>query len=151
MNRLSIQERAKIIGCLVEGSSIRSTCRMTGADKKTVLRLLASVGTACKAYHNKHVRNVPSRRIQCDEIWSFCYAKEKNVPEDFKGTFGFGDVWTWTAICADTKMIVSYTIGEREITDALRLMDDLRGRLANRVQLTTDGHRAYLVAADSLR
>jgi IS1 family transposase len=146
MNRLSIQERAKIIGCLVEGSSVRSTCRMTGADKKTVLRLLASVGAACKAYHDKYVRTVPSKRVQCDEIWSFCYAKEKNVPEDVKGVFGYGDIWTWTGIDADSKLIVSYMIGQRTAEDALRFMDDLRSRLANRVQLTTDGLRAYLTA-----
>jgi IS1 family transposase len=148
MNRLSIEERAKIIGCLVEGNSIRATCRMTGAAKGTVIKLLADVGEACKAYHDQHVRNVPSKRVQCDEIWSFCYSKEKNVPEDFKGVFGFGDVWTWTGLCADTKLIVSYMIGARETPDAVRFMDDLRSRLANRVQLTTDGHRAYYVAVD---
>lgn len=148
MNRLNVQERAKIIGCLVEGNSIRATCRMTGAAKGTVIKLLADVGAACQAFHDKHVRNVQSRRIQCDEIWSFCYAKEKNVPADFKGTFGFGDVWTWTAICADSKLIVSYHLGGRDSDDAMRLMDDLRSRLSNRVQLTTDGHKAYLDAVD---
>ena len=148
MNRLSIQERSRIIGCLVEGSSIRATCRMTGAAKGTVIKLLADVGAACKAYHDKHVRNVPSKRVQCDEIWSFCYAKEKNVPADVKGVLGFGDVWTWTALCQDSKMILSYVIGGRSEVDALHLMDDLRPRLANRVQLTTDGHKAYLVAVN---
>lgn len=146
MNRLSIQERAKILGCLVEGNSIRATCRMTGRDKGAVLKLLADVGTACKAYHDSNVRNVPSKRVQCDEIWSFCYAKQKNVPEDFKGVFGFGDVWTWTAICADTKLMVSYLVASREIHDALRFMDDLQKRLANRVQLTSDGLKVYAVA-----
>lgn len=106
MNKLSVQDRAKIIGCLVEGNSIRSTARITNTDKKTVLRLLADVGAACQAYHQKNVRNVPSRRVQCDEIWSFCYSKQKNVPNDYKGVFGYGDVWTWTAICADSKLIV---------------------------------------------
>jgi IS1 family transposase len=148
MNRLSTQERAKILGCLVEGNSIRATCRITGADKGTIIKLLADVGAACKAFHDKSVRNVPSRRIQCDEIWSFCYAKQKNVPEDFKGVFGFGDVWTWTALCADTKLIVSYALGDRTAETALRFMDDLRPRLANRVQLTSDGYRAYLVAVN---
>jgi len=148
MNRLSLQERAKILGCLVEGNSIRATCRMTGADKGTVIKLLADVGAACATFHDKHVRNVQSKRIQCDEIWSFCYAKEKNIPEDYKGVFGFGDVWTWTGICADTKLIVSFYVGMRDIPDALHFMDDLRSRLANRVQLTTDGHRAYYVAVN---
>jgi IS1 family transposase len=119
---------------------------MTGAAKGTVIKLLADVGAACKAYHHEYVRNVQSRRIQCDEIWSFCYSKEKNVPADYKGVFGFGDVWTWTALCADSKLVVSYHIGNREITEALKLMDDLRSRLAHRVQLTRDGHKAYLVA-----
>jgi len=148
MNRLSVQDRAKILNCLVEGNSIRATCRMTGAAKGTVIKLLADVGHACGEYHDEHVRNVPSRRVQCDEIWSFCYAKERNVPQDCKGVFGYGDVWTWTALCADTKMIVSYYIGMRDLVDALHLMDDLRSRLANRVQLTTDGHKAYLVAVN---
>lgn len=148
MNRLSIQERAKILGCLVEGSSVRATARITNTDKKTVLRLLASVGEACSAYHAQHIRNVSSRRVQCDEIWSFCYAKEKNVPADCKGVFGYGDVWTWTALCADTKLIVSYRVGMRDAPDALHFMDDLRSRLANRVQLTTDGHKAYLEAVN---
>jgi IS1 family transposase len=146
MNRLSIQERARIIGCLVEGNSIRSTARITNTDKKTVLRLLADVGAACKSYHDKHVRNINSKRVQTDEVWSFCYAKEKNVPQDYKGVFGFGDVWTWTGICADTKLLISYHVGLRDVPDAMRFMDDLRSRLATRVQLTTDGHKAYLVA-----
>ncbi len=148
MNKLSVAEQAKIIGCLVEGNSIRSTARITNTDKKTVLRLLAKVGAACKAHHHWRVRNVQSRRVQCDEIWSFCYAKEKNVPDDCKGVFGYGDVWTWTALCADSKMILSYYVGLREVMDAMHFMDDLRPRLANRVQLTTDGHHAYLVAVD---
>jgi len=146
MNRLSVEGRGKILSCLVEGNSIRATCRMTGAAKGTVIKLLADVGEACYAYHQQHVRNVPSKRVQCDEIWSFCGMKEKNVPQEHKGTFGLGDVWTWTAICADSKLIVSYMIGNREVPDAMRFMDDLRSRLANRVQLTTDGLKAYFVA-----
>ncbi len=148
MNRLNVKERANILGCLVEGNSIRATCRMTGAAKGTVLKLLANAGAACLAYHQTVVRNLTCKRIQCDEIWSFCYSKEKNVPADCKGVLGFGDVWTWTALCADTKLIVSYHVGMREIPDAMQLMDDLRSRLANRVQLTTDGHKAYLVAVN---
>lgn len=148
MNRLSVEERAKILGCLVEGNSIRATCRMTGAAKGTVIKLLADVGAACKAYHDKHVRNVQSRRVQCDEIWSFCYAKEKNVPAEMRGEFGFGDVWTWTALCADSKLMVSYRIDDRGDDAAYAFIHDLKARLANRVQLSTDGHRAYLTAVD---
>ena len=148
MNRLNVTERAQILSCLVEGNSIRATCRMTGAAKGTVIKLLADVGAACHTYHDRHVRNVKSQRIQCDEIWSFCGMKEKNIPADMQGVLGIGDVWTWTALDADSKLMVSYSIGKRETPDAMRFMDDLRKRLANRVQLTTDGHRAYLVAVD---
>ena len=146
MNRLNSQERAKIIGCLVEGVSVRATARMLNVDKKTVLRLLAEVGTACKAYHDSHVFMVQSKRIQCDEIWSFCYAKEKNIPADMAGVFGVGDVWTWTALCADTKLMISYRVDRRDEIAARHFIEDLSKRLANRVQLTTDGLRAYLVA-----
>lgn len=148
MNRLSIEERAKILSCLVEGNSIRATCRMTGAAKGTVIKLLADVGAACRAYHLTHVRNVKAKRVQCDEIWSFCYSKEKNIPEDYKGVFGFGDVWTWTGLDADSKLMVSYQIADRTPEAALRFMDDLRSRLANRVQLTTDGLRVYAEAVN---
>src|SRR5713226_2419283 len=102
MNRLNVEQRAKILGCLIEGNSVRATSRLTGADKKTVLRLLAEFGEACKQLHNEKVRNVKSLRVQCDEIWSFCYAKEKNVPADYKGVLGFGEVWTWTGFCQDS-------------------------------------------------
>jgi len=119
MNRLNIQERAKILGCMVEGNSVRARSRLTGADKKTVLRLLAEFGEACQWLHNDRVRNVKSQRVQCDEIWSFCYSKEKNVPQGCKGVLGFGDVWTWTALCADTKLMVSYHVGMREVPDAI--------------------------------
>ncbi len=146
MNRLSIEERAKILGCLVEGNSIRATCRMTGRDKGAVLKLLADVGAACKRFHDENVREVQSRRVQVDEIWSFCYSKEKNVPADCKGIFGFGDVWTFTGLDADSKLMVAYQVSMRELPDALRFMDNLRGRLANRVQLTTDGLRIYMDA-----
>jgi IS1 family transposase len=148
MNRLSTQERAKILGCLVEGNSIRATCRMTGAAKGTVIKLLADTGAACKAYHNAVMRNLPCKRVQCDEIWSFCYAKEKNVPAEYRGTFGFGDVYTWTALCADTKLIAAYRVDRRDEQAAYGFIHDLAGRLANRVQLTTDGHKAYIVAVE---
>lgn len=149
MNRLTTKERARILGCLVEGNSIRATCRMTGAAKGTVIKLLADVGAACKAFHDQRVRAIKSKRVQCDEIWSFCYAKEKNVPADFKGIFGFGDVWTWTAIDADSKLMVAYSVGGRDKESAKVFIQDLQHRLANRVQLTTDGYRAYLTAVES--
>ena len=146
MNRLSTQERARILGCLVEGNSIRATCRMTGATKGTVIKLLADVGAACKAYHDQRVFMVHSKRVQCDEIWSFCYAKEKNIPVDMRGVFGVGDVWTWTAIDADTKLMIGYRVDRRDEHAARHFMEDLCKRLATKVQLTTDGLRAYLVA-----
>lgn len=148
MNRLSPERRAQVISCLVEGNSIRATCRMTGAAKNTVVKLLNDLGEACEKYHDEHVRDLPSKRIQCDEIWSFCYAKQKNVPLEKKGEFGYGDVWTWTAICADSKFAVSWLVGKRDSEWALAFMDDLASRLRRRVQLTTDGHTAYLEAVE---
>jgi IS1 family transposase len=148
MNRLSNEQRAKILGCLVEGNSIRATCRMTDADKGTVIKLLVDVGAACKAYHDNRVRGVRSRRVQCDEIWSFCYAKHRNVPEQCKGKFGFGDVWTWTAICADTKLVIAYRVDRRDEEAAYIFIHDLAARLANKIQLTTDGHHVYMNAVE---
>lgn len=148
MNRLSIKERAKIIGCLVDGVSVRATSRITGCDKKTVLRLISEIGSACQKFHNERVRDVKSIRVQCDEIWSFCYAKEKNVPEQFKGQFGFGDVWTWTALCADSKLIIAYRVDRRDEEAAYTFIHDLAKRLAHRVQLTTDGLKTYLTAVE---
>lgn len=139
-------KRAQIIAALVEGNSINATVRMTGAAKHTVLKLLTDLGKACAAYQDRVFRNLPCTRIQCDEIWSFCYAKEKNVPDEYKGQFGFGDVWTWTALCADTKLVPCWLIGGRSGQYAAKFISDLAGRLANRVQLTTDGHKAYLNA-----
>lgn len=148
MNKLDIAKRAQIIGCLVEGNSIRATCRMTGAAKNTVVKLLTDIGKACAEYQDKTLRNLPCKNIQCDEIWSFCYAKEKNVPAGLKGVFGYGDVWTWTAIDADTKLIPSWLVANRSIEAATIFIEDLAKRLKNRVQLTTDGHKAYLMAVD---
>jgi IS1 family transposase len=144
MNRLSTEKRAAIIGCLVEGNSIRSTVRITGASKNTITKLLVDLGAACAEYQDRTLRGLPCKTIECDEIWAFCYAKQKNVPEQFRGTPGYGDVWTWTALCADTKLVPSWLIGERTIEDATTFMHDLRGRLAEpRVQITTDGLKAY--------
>jgi IS1 family transposase len=121
---------------------------MTGVAKKTIVKLLAEVGEACSNYQDKVLKNFPCKNIQCDEIWSFCYAKEKNVPKEKRGKFGYGDVWTWTAICADTKLIPSWFIGNRDSEAATIFINDLASRLAHRVQLTTDGHRAYLTAVE---
>ena len=149
MNRLSAERRTQIISCLVEGMSVRATARVAGVEKRTVLRLLEQAGKACTEYQDAALRNLPSRRVQCDEIWSFCYAKSKNVPAEKRGTFGVGDVWTWTAIDADTKLIISWFIGGRDAGAAFELASDLEGRLASRIQLTTDGHRAYLSAVEA--
>jgi IS1 family transposase len=149
MNKLSTKDRVQIIAALVEGNSIRATCRMTGAAKGTVLKLLVDLGKACAKYHDENLRNLTCKRIQCDEIWSFCYAKEKNLPEELKGKLGFGDVWTWTAIDADTKLIVSHLVGGRSGLYARKFIEDLASRLAHRVQLTTDGHKAYLSAVEN--
>jgi len=148
MNKLTQAKRVQIIAALVEGNSIRATCRMTGAAKGTVLKLVVDLGKACAAYQDRTLRNLTCKKIQCDEIWSFCYAKEKNVPEEMKGKLGFGDVWTWTAIDADTKLIASYLVGDRSAIYARKFIDDLASRLAHRVQLTTDGYRAYLTAVE---
>jgi IS1 family transposase len=148
MNKLSIEKRAQIIGMLVEGNSMRAITRMTGASINTVTKLLVDVGTACWIYQHKTIRNLNCKRIQCDEIWNFCYCKEKNVPEEHKGEFGYGDVYTWTAMCADTKLIPSFLVGKRDAGFANIFMKDIANRLKNRVQLTTDGHRAYLNAVE---
>jgi len=149
MNRLSRAERAQIIRMLVEGNSIRSVSRMTGAARNTITTLLVDLGKACAAYQDRVVRNLTSTRIECDEIWAFCYAKARNVPEDKRGEFGYGDVWTWTAIDPDTKLVPSWLVGTRDLDDAMAFMADLGSRLANRVQITTDGHRPYVEAIEA--
>lgn len=148
MNRLNNYERAKILALLCEGMGINATCRVSGASKMTVLKLLADVGQACADYMDDNIRGLKSKRIECDEIWSFCYAKQKNVKDAISAPDGAGDVWTWTAIDSDNKLMVSYLVGTRDVECALTFMDDLAGRLANHVQLTTDGLRAYLVAVE---
>lgn len=149
MNKLPLAKRAKVIGCLVEGNSIRATVRMTGVAKNTVTKLLVDVGRACAEYQDAALRNLPCKRVQCDEIWSFCYAKAKNVPEDRRGEFGYGDVWTWTALCADTKLVPSWLVGDRSGATASLFIDDLASRLSSRIQLTTDGNRVYLDAIEN--
>lgn len=150
MNQLSVEKRVQVISCLVEGNSIRATCRMTGAAKGTVIPLLESVGRACAEYQDKFLVNLPCKNIQSDEIWSFCYSKDKNVPEEHKGEFGFGDVWTWVALDADTKLAANWMIGSRDANYAYAFMTDLEKRLKDRVQLTTDGHKAYLKALEKV-
>jgi IS1 family transposase len=149
MNKLTSERRAQIIGMMVEGVSIRAIARLTGVSKNTVAKLLADAGNACLDYQDRALRNLPCKRIRADEIWTFVYSKQKNVPEEKPGQFGYGDVWTWTAIDADTKLIVSWYLGTRDGVGAYRFMTDLAARLANRVQLTTDGLHAYLSAVDA--
>jgi IS1 family transposase len=148
MNRLASEDRARILHLLCEGQGIRAITRLTGASKNTVAKLLADAGKACAAYHDEHVRNLNSRRIQVDEIWSFTYAKQKNVAAAKAAPDWAGDTWTWTAIDADTKLVASWLVGGRDGGYAIAFMDDLRERLANRVQLTSDGHKAYLEAVE---
>ena len=148
MNKLPMEKRIQVVGCLVEGMSIRSTVRITGVAKNTITKLGLELGAACQEYQDRVLVNLPCKKIQCDEIWSFCYAKEKNVPKDHKGEFGYGDVYTWTAIDADTKLIPCFLVGRRDAEYARVFMFDLASRLKNRVQLTTDGHKAYLTAVD---
>jgi len=148
MNRLSADRRVRILSALVEGNSIRATCRITGTAKATVLTLLGDAGAACLEYQDANLRNLQCRRLQCDEIWSFCYAKQDNVPAELKGTWGFGDVWTWTAIDAETKLVPHWLVGSRDAETARLFMTDLAGRLAHRVQMTTDGHHPYLNAVE---
>src|SRR5580765_3387480 len=148
MNRLKTDKRIQVIAALVEGVSINATCRLTGVSKHTVLNLLRDLGCACAEYHNKNIRNLKVKRVQCDEIWAFCYSKDKNVPKDKRGVFGFGDVWTWTAIDADTKLIISYMLGTRLIGAAHAFMKDLASRIATKIQLTTDGYRIYANAVE---
>lgn len=148
MNRLPRAKQAQIISALVEGNSIRATSRMLNVSKDTVVKLQVEAGYACADYQDRTFRNLTCRRIQVDEIWAFCYAKEKNVPTDRQGKFGYGDVWTWAAIDADTKLIPSFTIGNRDAASARILIEDLAGRLKNRIQLTSDGLKVYVDAIE---
>jgi IS1 family transposase len=149
MNRLPLAKRVQILSMLCEGSSMRSISRVVGVSINTVTRELVVAGTACAAYHDMHVRNVKACRVQCDEIWAFNYCKERAVKTAKKPAAGAGDIWTWTALASDTKLMVSWLVSPgRDSGYAIELMDDLRSRLATRVQLSTDGHRAYLEAVE---
>ena len=147
MNQLTIEKRAQIIALLCEGNSMRATVRLTGASKNTVAKLICELGAACSAFQDKTFRNLKCKRIQCDEIWSFTGCKEKNVTPEKKAK-GQGDTWTWTALDADTKLIPCWYVGTRDGMAAYHFIHDLSERLANRVQLTTDGHKAYLTAVE---
>jgi IS1 family transposase len=147
MNRLSIADRAKILGMLVEGNSLRSCARLADVSLNTVTKLLVDLGTACETFHDERVRNVRVRRLQCDEIWCFVGAKAKNVTPEQK-VQGWGDAWTWTGICADSKLCVSYLVGGRSADWAMDFMLDCAARIKGRVQVTTDGHKAYLEAVE---
>lgn len=146
MNRLSNEERARVIMCLVEGNSINSTVRMTGIAHTTILRLLREVGPACQRFHDATVRNVGATKVQCDEVWSFCYSKQKNVPEQYRGRTGYGSVWTWTALDADSKLMISWVISDRNQVAADALIRDLKARTSMRVQISTDGLPEYFNA-----
>ncbi|MGB9426985.1 MAG: IS1 family transposase, partial [Methylocella sp.] len=148
MNKLSREDRARIIHLLCEGNSIRAVTRLTGSSKKAVSRLMVDAGQAADWYQDRVFRNLTCKRVQVDEIWAFVYAKQKNVATAKKAPEDAGDVWTWTAIDADTKLIPSWFIGGRDSDAAIIFMDDLRSRLAGRIQLTSDGHRSYLEAVE---
>jgi IS1 family transposase len=148
MNKLSLEKRTQIIGLLVEGNSLRATSRLADVSINTVTKLLVDIGTACQEYHNKYVVNVKAKKIQCDEIWSFVYAKEKNLPQDMRGQYGLGSIWTWVALDSDSKLAISWLVGNRDSAFAKLFMEDVALRLKNRVQLTTDGLKAYLEAVD---
>jgi len=146
MNHLDPVKKAQVVTALVEGNSIRATVRMTGVAKNTIAKLLVELGAACSDYLDKTLVNLPCQRVQCDEIWSFVGAKDKNVPVEKRDQFGIGSVWTWVAIDADTKLICSWLVGRRDPGCATEFIQDLAGRLRNRVQLTTDGLKCYLTA-----
>jgi IS1 family transposase len=144
MNRLDPRKRAQVVAALVEGNSVRATVRMTGVAKNTIQKLVLQLGAACATYMDAHIRNLSSQRIQCDELWSFVGAKEKNVTDQMRDKGHAGDVWTWVAIDADSKLVVSFAVGGRDYRTAREFMGDVASRLANRVQLTTDGFKCYL-------
>ncbi|MBI5637806.1 MAG: IS1 family transposase [Nitrospinae bacterium] len=146
MNKLPVEKRIQILEMLCEGSSMRSISRVAKVSINTVTKLLVDAGTACAAYHDEHVKGVKSERVQCDEIWSFVYAKEKNSKE--LDNDGAGDVWTWTGLDPDNKLMISYLVGQRDAECAKIFMGDLKSRLASKVQLTTDGHKVYVEAVE---
>lgn len=149
MNKLTIEKQVQIVSAMVEGMGINSISRHVRVSKNTVLKLLADLGKACADYQDSAMQNLSLTRLECDEIWSFCFAKQKNVPEEMVGVLGYGDLWTWIAMDAPTKLIPCFHVGRRDALAANEFISDLKSRLANRVQLTTDGHHAYLEAVES--
>jgi IS1 family transposase len=148
MNKLALAKRALVVRCLVDGASLRATVRITGVARMTVMKLLSDLGHACSLYQDMVFRKLPCKRLQCDEIWSFVYAKDKNVPTRLRNKKGVGSVWTWTALCADFKLIPCWYVGTRDAGAAYHFIHDLAARLAARVQLTTNGHKAYVNAVE---
>ncbi len=148
MKRLTREKRTLILKCWTEGVGVNATARMADVSKNTVLKFLADLGPVCVGYHNQAVRGLKAERVQCDEVWSFCVMKEKNVPQDRKGEYGIGDCWTWTALDADSKLMISWLLGARDAGTAWEFMHDVAGRLDRRIQLTTDGHLVYLEAVE---
>ena len=146
MNRLPIEKRAQILTLMTEGTSLRAISRIVGCSINTVTKLLVDLGEACSDYQDRALRDLPCTTIEADEIWSFCYSKARNVPDEHVGEFGYGDVWTWTAICADTKLIPSWYVGQRNAEDGFLFMMDLKHRLTNKPQITTDGLASYAAA-----
>lgn len=148
MNQLPLEKRVQIISMLVEGASLRSTSRVCDVSINTVTKLLVDVGRACERFHDENVRGLEVKRLQCDEIWSFVYSKQKNVPDGMEGAAG--DVWTWTALDSDTKMMVSWFVGSRDAQAAYEFLSDVRSRVMTRMQMTSDGHSAYIPAVDAV-
>jgi IS1 family transposase len=149
MNKLSHEKRCAVVRCLVDGMSVRATVRVTGVAKNTVQKLTRELGEACLAFQDKMLRNLQTQRVECDEIWCFCYAKDKNLPDEMRGQPGVGSMWTWTALDADSKLIISWQLGARDAANGYAFMRDVSERLAHRVQMTTDGNRIYLDAVDN--
>ena len=146
MNRLCSAMRARVAACLVDGNSVRATCRLTGVALNTVLKFVGDLGRACQLFHDRTVAQLPCVRVQCDEAWGFCYAKDRNIPLALQGQPGIGSVWTWVAMCPDTNFVITWRVDERGTGAATEFLRDLRSRLLWRVQLTTDGYRSYLQA-----
>jgi IS1 family transposase len=146
MNILPVEQQARVVRCLAEGNSINATARMTGVGYVTILRLIARVGTACQRFHDAQVRNLGTTRVQCDEVWSFVGMKQRNVPPELQGVIGVGSVWTWTALDADSRMLVSWMASNRSQEAADAFIADLKSRTSMRLQISTDGYSAYLDA-----
>lgn len=149
MNRLNLEKRCSVIRCLVDGCSVRATTRITGVAKNTIQKLTRDLGEACLNFQDHMLQDLPCQRLQVDEVWNFCYAKDKNLPDNMKGMPGVGSMWTWTALCDTTKLLVSWQLGARDAATAYQFMADIQSRLANRVQLSADGNTTYLEAVES--